>query len=80
MIVTSEYVCNNIKLDEINRIKGNTRLEYDQKSGKSYHKRFKVMCIIKIFDKIKNEVKNITIECYNVLGEYNKIMQSSRGM
>ena len=32
-----------------------------------------------LFDKIKNETKNNTIECYNVVGGKNKVMQSSSG-
>ena len=31
-------------------------------------------------DKIKNETKHITIESYNIIGELNKIMQSSKDM
>ena len=31
MIVTSEYVYKNFKLDEIGSIIGNTRIEHDQK-------------------------------------------------
>ena len=30
--------------------------------------------------KLKNETKNITINSYNIIGELNKIMQSSEGM
>ena len=40
----------------------------------------RITCIIKLLDKIKNEMKNITIECYNVLGEYNKKMRTSNGL
>ena len=33
-----------------------------------------------IFSMKKNETKNIMIECYNIIGGVNEILQSSKGM
>ena len=80
IIVTSEYVYDNIKLNETRNIVEDTLQEYGQKYGNDYHKRVKVRCDAKCLGKIKNKTKNITIESYNIIGELNKIWQSSKGM
>ena len=79
MIITSEYFYN-IKLNETRNIVENTLEEYEEKYGYNYHRHVKVNCVAEFLDKIKNETKNITIDRYNIIGELNKIMQSSRGM
>ena len=38
------------------------------------------MCFAEFLNKIKNETKNIIINSYNLIGELNKMMQSSKGM
>ena len=77
---TSEYVYDNIKLNETRNIVDKTVLEYEPKYGANYHRSVKVTCVAEFLDKIKNETKNVTIERYNNIGELNKIMQSSKGM
>ena len=79
MIITSEYVYNNIKLNETRNIVENTLEEYKQKYGGNYPRSVKVKCDAEFLDKIKNGRKNITIERYNNFGDLNKIMQSSKG-
>ena len=77
---TSEYVYNIIKLDETRKNIENTLHESEQKYGASYRRIIEIICIAKFLDKIKNETKNIFIENYNIVGELNKITQSSKGM
>ena len=62
MIVTTEYIFNNPKLNEVNNIIKNTLLEYDQKYGYDYCRKVNVNFNVKFFDKIKNKTINITIE------------------
>ena len=76
----SEYVYNNIKLNETHNIIENTLLEYERKCGYNYNRTCEIICITKFLDKIKNETKNITLTCYNIIGGINKIMQSTKGM
>ena len=80
MIITSEYVYNNIKLNETRNIVESTKQEDEQRYGFNYHRCVKVECFAEFFDKIKNDTKNITIDHYNIIGELNKIMQSSKAM
>ena len=80
MIITSEYVYNNNKLDETRNIVENTPEEYERKYGFNYNRVIKVECNAEFLDKIRNETINITIDGYNNIGELNKIMQSSNGM
>ena len=77
---TSEYVYRNIKLDKTRKIIENTIHGYEQKYCGSYRESIKVICVAEFFDKIKNETKTITIESYKIVGELNRIMQSSEGM
>ena len=80
IIVTSEYDYNINKLDETRNIKENTILEDEQKYGGNYRKIIKVNCVADFLDKTKNKTENIIIERYNIIGELNKIVQSSKGM
>ena len=80
IIITSEYVYNNIKLNETRNIVEKTLKEYKQKCGGNYRRSVKVECVATFWDKIKNETKNITINSYNIFVELNKILQSSKGM
>ena len=77
---TSEYVYNNIKLDETREIIENTLHDYQQKNGEIYRRIIKIIYVAEFLDKIKNETKNLTFESYNIVGEINRIMQSSRGL
>ena len=79
MIITSEYVYNNIKLNETRNILQTTIEEYGETYGYNYNRIVKVECVGEFYDKIKNETKIIIIERYDVIGELNKIMQKSRG-
>ena len=58
----------------------NTLLEYKRKYGYNNNRTCEIKCITKFLDKIKNETKNITLTCYNIIGGINKIMQSTKGM
>ena len=78
--ITSEYDYLINKLKETRNIVGNNLLQYDQKYGDGYLKSVKVKCAAEFLDKMKNETKKITIERYNLIGEVNKVMQSSKGM
>ena len=80
MIITSEYVYNNIKLKETRNIVENTLEEYRLKCGGNYYRSVKVECVAVLWDKIKNETRNITINSYNFIGELNRTMQSSEGV
>ena len=80
MIISSDYVYTNIKLNETRKIVENTLEEYKQKNSWNYLRSVKVRCVAELLDKIKNERKNITIERYNIIGELNKILQSSKGL
>ena len=80
MIITSEYVYTNIKLNETRNIVENTKLEHEQEYGENYPRSVKVECVATFFDKIKNETKNITINSCNIIGVLSKIMQTSNGM
>ena len=80
IIITSEYDYNNLKLNETRNIVEDTILEYEQKYGCDYLKSVKVKCVAEFLAKTKNETKKITIERYNIIGELNKVMQSSKGM
>ena len=55
MIFTSEYVYNNPKLNEINKIIENAQLKYEREYGYNYYRKVDIECIVKFYDKIKNE-------------------------
>ena len=80
MIIASEYVYNNIKLNETRNIVENTLEEHKQKCSGNYPRSVKVECVATFLDKIKNKTKNITINSYNIIGVLSKIMQTSKGM
>ena len=80
IIITEDYVYNNIKLDETHNIVENTLLENIQKCGTNYHRSVEVKCVAEFLDKVKNEIKIIIIKHYNNIEELNKIIQSSNGM
>ena len=67
-------------MNETRNIVENTLQEYKQKSDRKNRRPVKVKCVAEFLDKIKNEKRSITIERYNIIGELNKIMQSSKGM
>ena len=79
MIVTSENVFINPKLDEITDFLKFTLLEQDKKYGGNYCKKIGVRCNIKIFDRIRNKMKKITIKHYHVPYGINKTILASRG-
>ena len=80
MIVTSEYVCNNIKLNETRNIVKNTLLEYEKKYGFNWNRVVKVEFVTKFLDKSTNETKIIPFESSKIIGKVYKIMQSSKGI
>ena len=75
---TSEYVYNTIKLNDTRNIVENTILEC--KYGATPNRNVKVKCTAEFLDKINNETKVSTITSCNIIGNLNKIMQSSKGM
>ena len=75
MIITNEYIYNNIELNETHNIVKKTPEEYKQKHGCIFRKSVEVMCDAEYLDKIRKETKNISIKRYNIIGELNKIMQ-----
>ena len=77
---TREFVYNNIKLDETRNFVKNTLQEYERIYGSKCYRNVNVKCVAKSSDKVENETKNIKIERYNIIGEVDKIMQSSKGM
>ena len=78
MIVTSDYVYDNIKLNETRNIVQNTIEEYEKENGFNLYRDVKVKCVGEFYDKIIKETKNIIIDRYNIIGELNTIMQKSR--
>ena len=62
MFVTSEYIYKNNKLNETRNIVENNLQEYELKYGLYCNRVLKVVCIAKFLDKIKNEMKKITID------------------
>ena len=79
MIITSEYIYDNIKLNETRNILQNTIEEYENEYGFDLYRDVKVRCIGEFYEKIINETKIIIVNRYNIIGELNKIMQKSRG-
>ena len=79
MIITSEYVYDNIKLNETRNILQNTIEEYEKENGFYLYREVKVRCVGEISDKILNETKIIITDRNNINGEINKIMQKPRG-
>ena len=78
IIVTSDYLFINPKINEIKDIIKNTRLEYDRKYGDKCCRKIEVRCNNKFFDKTKNKTTNITIKHYRLHG-INKTMVASEG-
>ena len=79
MIITSEYIYDNNKLNETRNILQNTIEEYEETYGLNYKRVVKVKCVGEFYDKLKNETKTIIIDRYHIIGELNKIVQKSRG-
>ena len=79
MVVTSEYVYDNTKLNETHNILQKTIEEYEKQYGFDLYRDVKIRCDSEFYNKIINETKIIIIDRYNIIGELNKIMQKSRG-
>ena len=79
MIITSEHVYDNVILNETRNILQNSIEEYDKEYGFNYIRVVKNKCVGEFFDKIINETKFIITNCYNIIGQLNKIMQKSIG-
>ena len=75
----SEYVYNNIKLNETRNFVENTLFEYETKYGFNSNRVVKVEFTTKFLDKSTNETKIIPFESNKIIGKVNKIMQSSKG-
>ena len=80
MIVPSENVYNNPKLNEICNIIKNTQLKSEQKYLYNYNGKVDVECNVTFYDKIKNKTKNIVIERENIFVEVNEVLKSSKGV
>ena len=57
IIVTSEYIFLNPKLNEMNDFKNNTLLEHNRKNGDNHCRKIEFNFNNKIFDKIKKQNK-----------------------
>ena len=79
MIITGEYIYDNIKLNKTCNILQNTIEEYEKEYGFNLYRDVKVRCVAEIDDKRINELKIIIIDRYNIIVELIKIMQKSRG-
>ena len=79
MNIASEYIYDNIKLNETRNIQQKTLEEYEEKYGFSSYRDVKVRYVGEFYDKKINETKIIIIDRYNIIGELKKIMQKSRG-
>jgi len=75
----SEYIYNNIKLNESRKIVENTPLEYERKYGFNCNRVVRVEFSAKFLDKSINETKTIPFESYNIIGKVNKVMQTTKG-
>ena len=62
MNVISEYVYNDIKLDETRNFVDNTLLEYKRKYGYNYNRTCEIKCITKFSDKMQIETKKYYIK------------------
>ena len=80
LIITSEYIYYNIKLDEICNIVENTLLKHEQKCTAGYRGMVNVECIAEFLVTIENKIKIITIQSCNISEELNKVLQLSEGM
>ena len=78
MIITSEYVDSNIKLNETRNIVQNTREDYEETYGFNLNRVVRVKCFAEFYDKIINQSKIFINDRYNFIGELNKIMRKSR--
>ena len=77
---TSEYKYYNINFHETCNIVENTLLKHERKHTVGCRAMVKVECIAQFLDKIKNEVKIITIQKCMLNEELKKVLQSSEGM
>ena len=78
--ITSENDYFNLKLNETRDIVENAIVEYEQKYGADCLKSVKVRCVAEFLEKKECEIKIIIIERYDIFGELNKIMESSKSM
>ena len=67
-------------MNETHNIVNNILEMHVEGYGYNHLRDVKVKCIAKFLDKVVNEIKYITIERYNIIGEVNKILQSSHGL
>ena len=67
MVITSEYVLNNPKLDEIGNINKNTEREHNDKYGFDQKKnKIEVMCDVEFIDELKNKTRIVKINHYYI--------------
>ena len=71
IIVTSEYIFINPKLNEIKDITTNIRLEHDRKHGDSCCDKIDVKCEFKFFDKKKPKDKSYDYALSSTWNKYN---------
>ena len=64
MIVTSEYVFNNPKLDERSDIVNNTECGYIEKYRYDCDRKVEVICDVEFFDNITKKLRNVRINHY----------------
>ena len=66
MIITSEYVFINPKLNEISNITRNTERKHNEKYGSDLKDKIEVMCDVEFKDKLKNKTRIVKINHYYV--------------
>ena len=79
MIINSEYIYDNIKLNEARNIAQNIKEVYEEQYGFELYIDVKVRCVGEFYDRITNETEIVIINRNKISGELNKIMQKSRG-
>ena len=79
IVLTSESGYNIIKLNETRNIVENTEEDCREKYNAICFAK-EVKCVVEFLDKIKNETKNITINCENIFKKIKKIARSSKGV
>ena len=76
MNITSEYIYNNIKLNETHNIVESTLQEYELKYDVDHQKDVRVNCVVKFSE--KNVTKKIILWRWDINGAVNKTLRSSK--
>ena len=77
--IISEYVYNKSELDKTRKSVEDALDEYERRYGYHRIRIVNVLCLAKFLDKVEKGTKVVHIKIFNIIGELNKIMQSSQG-